>query len=98
MKIDVVQGDIVRQEAGLLVVNLFEGVRKPGGAAGAVDAALGGAISAAIRDGDFSGKWGETLFLRPGRGTASRRVLVLGLGKKEAFSYDRVRQAALPVM
>jgi leucyl aminopeptidase len=98
MKIDLVAGDIVRHKADMIVVNLFEGVKTPGGATGAVDAAIGGSIAAAIRDGDFRGKWGETLLLRPGRGVAARRVLVLGLGKKEKFTPDLVRQAALPVM
>jgi len=98
MKIELVVGDILRHKADLAVVNLFEGVKKPGGATGAVDAAIGGAIAAAIRDGDFDGKWGETLLLRPGRGIASPRVLVVGLGKKEEFTPDRVRQTALPVL
>ena len=98
MKIELVIGDIVRQKADLVVVNLFEGVKKPGGATGAVDGAIGGAISAAIGDGDFEGKWGETLLLRPGRGISSPRVLVLGLGKKEKFTADLVRQSALPVI
>ncbi|MBM2828345.1 MAG: putative cytosol aminopeptidase (Leucine aminopeptidase) (Leucyl aminopeptidase) PepA, partial [Actinobacteria bacterium] len=55
MKIELVVGDIIRHKADLVVVNLFEGVKKPGGATGAVDKAVGGAISAAIRDGDFDG-------------------------------------------
>ncbi|MBI5576633.1 MAG: leucyl aminopeptidase [Deltaproteobacteria bacterium] len=98
MKIELVAGDIRKHKADIIVVNLFEGVKKPGGATGAVDAAIGGAISAAIADGDFDGKWGETLLLRPGRGIASPRVLVAGLGKKEQFTPDRVRQTALPVL
>jgi leucyl aminopeptidase len=98
MKIELVTGDILRHKADMVVVNLFEGVKSPGGATGAVDAAIGGEIAAAIRDGDFQGKWGETLLLRPGKGIASRRVLVLGLGKKEKFTADLVRQSALPVM
>jgi leucyl aminopeptidase len=98
MKVELVIGDIVRHKADMVVVNLFEGVGKPGGATGAVDAATGGAISAAIGDGDFRGKWGETLYLRPGEGIASPRVLVIGLGKKEKFTLDHVRQSALPVL
>jgi len=98
MKIELVVGEILLHKADMLVVNLFEGVKTPGGATGAVDAAIGGAITAAIRDGDFQGKWGETLLLRPGKGVASPRVLVLGLGKKEKFTPDLVRQSSLPVM
>jgi len=98
MKTEVVIGDIRKHKADLLVVNLFEGTKRPGGATGAVDRAIGGGIAAAIRDGDFTGKWGDTLLLRPGKGIASPRLLVVGLGKRESFSLDHVRQAALPVM
>lgn len=98
MKLELAPGDIVEAKADLLVVNLFEGTKRPGGATGAVDRAIGGAISAAIRDGDFTGKWGDTLLLRPGRGIAAPRLLVIGLGKREAFTLDHVRQAALPAM
>lgn len=98
MKTELVVGDIRKHRADMLVVNLFEGVKRPGGATGAVDKAIGGGISAAIRDGDFRGKWGETLFLRPGKGVAAPRVLVVGLGKKEKFTPDHVRQSTLPVM
>src|SRR4030067_3410020 len=96
MKTELVVGDIRNHRADMLVVNLFEGVTSPGGATGAVDKAIGGAITAAIHDGDFRGKWGETLFLRPGKGLASPRVLVVGLGEKEKFTPDHVRQVALP--
>ena len=67
-------GDIVRTRADMVVVNLFEGVKTPGEAAAAVDRAIGGAIAAAVRDGDFRGKWGETLVLRPADGIVARRV------------------------
>lgn len=98
MKTELVIGDIRKHRADLLVVNLFEGITTPGGATGAVDKAIGGAISAAIRDGDFGGKWGETLYLRPAKGVAAPRVLVVGLGKQEKFTLDLIRQSALPVL
>src|SRR4030065_2332895 len=98
MKTELVVGDIRNHRADMLVVNLVGGATSPGGAPGAVDKAIGGAITAAIHDGDFRGKWGETLFLRPGKGLASPRVLVVGLGEKEKFTPDHVRQLALPVM
>ncbi len=98
MKIELVTGDPVHQKADLLVVGLFEGEIKPGGTAGSVDAAVGGAISAAVSDGDFKGESGESLLLRPGKGIASPRLLVVGLGKKEKFTVDHIRQAMLPVL
>ncbi|MFA5806997.1 MAG: M17 family peptidase N-terminal domain-containing protein, partial [bacterium] len=77
MRIDCISADIRAVKADMVVVNLFEGAKRPGGAAAAVDAAIGGAIAAAVRDGDFAGKLGETLSLRPSRGLSSPRVLVV---------------------
>jgi leucyl aminopeptidase len=48
-EIVVTQGNIAAQSADCIVVNLFEGVTAPGGATGAVDAALDGMISRADR-------------------------------------------------
>ena len=63
MDIQLKQGNITDEAADLVVVNLFQGVTHPGGATGAVDRALGGAISDVIAAGDFAGKSGETLVL-----------------------------------
>jgi leucyl aminopeptidase len=98
MRIECISADIRAVKADMVVVNLFEGEKRPGGATAAVDASTGGGIAAAIRDGDFQGKAGETLFLRPARGIAAPRVLVVGLGKKEKFTADQARQAVLPAV
>jgi leucyl aminopeptidase len=98
MRIECISGDIRAVKADMIVIYLFEGTKVPGGAAGAVDAAIGGAIASAVRDGDFDGRLGETFSVRPVRGVSSPRVLVVGLGKREKFTPDVVRQVALPVL
>jgi leucyl aminopeptidase len=94
MEINVQQGSIQESTADTIVVNLFEGVRTPGGATGAVDRALDGAISDLIAGGDFSGKAGEVAVLYPRGAIAARRVLVTGLGKADRFDLEGVRRAA----
>ncbi|MFQ6060988.1 MAG: leucyl aminopeptidase [Thermoplasmata archaeon] len=94
MEIKVVQGEIQKVEDEGIVVNLFEGVRKPGGATGAVDKALGGRISSLIRSGDFKGKFKESYLLRADGNIPSPRVLIAGLGKSEDLTLDRVREVA----
>ena len=75
MEINVKQDSIQACDADTIIVNLFEGVTTPGGATGAVDAALDGAISELIASGDFRGKGGEVAVLYPrepsGRGACS---------------------------
>ena len=59
MHIKINYGDVTQIATPALVVNLFEGIQSPGGATGAVDRALGGAISQLIADGETRGKRGE---------------------------------------
>ena len=94
MNITVKVADIAKTPADLLVVNLFEGTKTPGGATGAVDKATRGQLSEYLRGGDFKGKPNETLLLRPARGVRAKRILLVGLGKKQEFTLERVRQAA----
>jgi leucyl aminopeptidase len=94
MDIHVVAGSIQDTTDELIVVNLFEGIEEPGGATGAVDQALGGAIGELIASGDFRGKKGETTVVYTRGAIPARRVLVVGLGSQESFGLQAVREAA----
>ncbi len=93
MKVRVVNQSITEVRAGAVIVNLFEGIALPGGATGAVDAASGGAISEAVRSGEFKGKLGDTLVLRCA-GTGAAKVIIVGLGPAAGFGYEEARRAA----
>ena len=97
MDISVVQGDISATEADVIVVNLFEGVTSPGGATGAVDRALDGAISKLIELGDIRGKAGERTTIHTLGKIAAPRVLVAGLGKAGEFDVHAVRNLSAEV-
>ncbi len=88
------QGAIQEVKTDLIVVNLFEGVDKPGGATRAVDDALGGMISNVIKTGDFRGEKGKTLLLYTFGRIPADRVLVVGLGKKDEFNLEVVREVS----
>ncbi len=92
MKIAVKAADITTTATPALVVNLFKGVKKPGGATGAVDQALGGAITQLIKDGEIKGREGETTLLHTMGKIAPARVVVLGLGDKSKFDTQVVRR------
>lgn len=94
MNINVKQGEIQTAEADTLIVNLFDDVSMPGGATGAVDQALNGAIRELIASGDLTGKAGEVGILYPRDAVPATRVLVVGLGKRADFNLEGVRQAA----
>ncbi len=94
MQVVTVRGSVTEALCDVLIVNLFEGVKRPGGATGAVDQALGGAISALIEREGFEGKLGETLDLTTGGAIGASRVIIVGLGKADAFDADAIRKAS----
>jgi leucyl aminopeptidase len=93
MEIRAVAGDVVNIETGAIIVNFFEDAKQPEGDAAAVDAALNGAISHLVKQGDIKGKLNEiTLLHSPGK-LPSGRVVITGLGKKAELTLDKVRGA-----
>lgn len=94
VKLKAVGGGIQDIRANLIVVNLFEGVKKPGGATGAVDQALGGMISRVLETGDFKGEKNSTLLLYTVGRIPANRVLIVGLGKKEEFNLQVIREVS----
>ena len=91
MEVEVKSGDISGATADAIIVNLFDGVTAPGGATGAVDAALDGAISKLIAQGDIRGKSGEVTIIHTFGKIPAPRVVVAGLGKQKDFDIDAVR-------
>ncbi|PWB45969.1 MAG: leucyl aminopeptidase [Candidatus Methylomirabilota bacterium] len=98
MKVEIRAQDLLSYAGDALIVNLFEGVGQPGGATGAVDRALGGSIAAAIQRKEFKGKLHERLLLHTTGQLPVARVLVIGLGKSEELTLERVRSASAEAM
>ena len=82
---------IAAVKTGCLVVGVFEN-RKLSAAAASID--KNGAITAALKSGDLSGKPGTTLLLRGLQGIAAERVLLVGLGDDESIKDKHFTQAA----
>ena len=102
LEVVVAQSDVTAIEVDVLVVNLFEGVTKPGGATGAVDSALGGVITELIADGEITGSASElTLIHTPNNAYPNfspSRVLVVGLGSSDSFDTDGIRRVSASVI
>lgn len=94
MKVKVECTLIIEYQCDLLVVNEFEGVKRPGGATGAVDKALGGLISKLSQEGEIDGELGKVTVIHTQGKIPAERVAVVGLGKSEEFGLDEVRVAA----
>jgi len=91
LEIKVIIGDIAQIEADAVVVGLFEGVEKPSGAAAAVDKALDGAISSLISRNHIKGKFEDVGIVHTFGKLPARIVAVVGLGKRQDFTVDKIR-------
>jgi leucyl aminopeptidase len=94
MNLDLFQGEIQQFQADTIIINLFKGVMQPGGATGAVDRALNGAISELALSGDLTGSAGEVTVVYPRGAIPATRVLVTGLGDRDSFDLEATRKAA----
>ena len=96
LRLQAMRGDIAQIASDTAIINLFQGVSKPGGATGAVDRALGGLITELIADGEITGKRGNNVLIHTPMdrydGFTPKRVLVMGLGKSDGFGIDDVRE------
>jgi leucyl aminopeptidase len=81
MEISVRTGDLLREPAALAVLAAFE------------DSPLPAAVAGLLEAEDFRGRAKQSLLLYPRGAVAPSRLLLLGLGKREAVSAETVRQA-----
>ena len=94
MEVTVTTGDIAKLPLDAIVVNLFEDVKTSGGATGAVDKALGGAITKLIQDGEIKGKRHEMTLIHSLEKIKPERVLIAGLGKQQEMGLSRIREVS----
>ena len=92
MEIKILREDVTKIQTPALIVNLFEGVKTPGGATGDIDKALDGTISRLINDDEIKGTSGELTLIHTFGKIGPNRVLVAGLGTQEGATADKVRE------
>ncbi len=93
VEIEVKAGDITKIEAGAILVNFFEGMEQPDGTTAGVDRALDGTISQLVSQGEIKGKLNEITVIHSLGKLPAVRMVVVGLGKQEELSLDKVRGA-----
>src|SRR2546423_13675057 len=81
-------------EADALVVNIYEGEKADEGALRELDERTGGIVSETLGSDEMRGKAGDMVYIyRPGSIRATR-LLMVGAGKREEFSFDSVRKVS----
>ncbi|MFA6131542.1 MAG: leucyl aminopeptidase [Patescibacteria group bacterium] len=94
MQFFVKKGELSEAKTDLLIVNIFEDQKEVKGATASIDKAMGGLLSAVIKEDHFEGKLGATLLVRPSNNLLFKRVLLVGLGKKKDFSEEKIREVS----
>ncbi|HET7463164.1 MAG TPA: leucyl aminopeptidase [Longimicrobium sp.] len=93
MNVTLLRGELASLETPLLAIPVFEG-NGADPAVAALDQALGGLLSAVGERGDLRGKEGESVTLYPtGGAAAATRVLLIGIGKPDAVTHEKLRRA-----
>jgi leucyl aminopeptidase len=93
MELKVKLGKLKEEAAEVLVVGTYEKEFTP--SARIVDEALGGMISKLVEEGDCKGDLNEIAWFYPwGEGIAAKRLLLVGLGKKEELTLDKMREVS----
>ncbi|HEU5087394.1 MAG TPA: leucyl aminopeptidase, partial [Roseiflexaceae bacterium] len=82
MEISVLSGDALQHETPLLIVGGWE------------DEALPAPLAGMLEEGDWRGTFKRTLVVYPRGEMPARRVLLIGLGKREQATIDRLRELA----
>ena len=81
-------------ETQLLVLHVFERDRNAVGFVAKVDRLYGGAISRVLENGDIAGRKNDVLVVYPPDPSCRiRRVLLVGVGKREDHTVERLRRA-----
>ncbi len=81
MEITVRTAELLREPSDLAMLATFE------------DETLPGEIAELLEPSDYHGRAGQTLLLYPRNSIAPRRLLLVGLGKRDAVSAESIRQA-----
>ena len=93
MDIQVITGDIAIVKTDAIILNSFKGAKSLSGDIATIDKALDGAIYQLVKQGVIKGDLNEiTLVHTLGKLPASR-VAIVGLGKKQELTVDKVRGA-----
>lgn len=80
-------------QTDLIVTTLFEGEKPPRSLTGFIDWRLHGFISRMIKAGFFKGQELESILIPLDGKLPARRMLILGLGKKEGYTLATIKRA-----
>ena len=97
MKVTVVKGKPTDAEAEAVIVALCEEEKRLSGVAAEMDAKSGGLIADMLKSGGFEAKPSQVTMIYS-RTLAAKRIALVGLGKKNELTPEKIRRAFAKVM
>lgn len=99
MEIKVLNAQLKEQACDLLIVGMYEKTQILSGVASSIDEALGGLISKFVIEQDkFEAKFAHTYLLQTYGKIPAKKVLVVGLGEKEKFTPNKLRELSAKIV
>jgi leucyl aminopeptidase len=94
MNISVKKGRIIELEDHAICLGIFQNQKQLKEELKELDSILSGAITGLFEAHDFTGKLNQIALIYTQGRIKSKRVILVGLGKKDKFDLDKIRQAA----
>ncbi len=99
MEIKVLNAELKQQACDILVVGIYEKTETLSGVAASVDEALGELITKFVLNKDkFEGKFATTYLLQTYDKIPANKVLIVGLGEKEKFTSNKLRELSAKIV
>ncbi|MFX0133429.1 MAG: leucyl aminopeptidase [Candidatus Hodarchaeota archaeon] len=92
MKVEVEKNSLLHGDAEFLVIGIYENIEDSKHLIDEIDTKLGGFIKERIEIGDFKGKMGQISTIYTHSKIPAKRILLIGLGKKEDLDYEKIRR------
>ncbi len=94
MKVSVSKAKIIESDDHAICFGIFEDQKQLKDELKELDSLLSGMIAELLQTGDFAGKLNQTALVYSGGKIKSKRVVLVGLGQRQKFDLDKIRQAA----
>ena len=99
MEIKVLNAELKEQVCDVLVIGIYKETETLSGIAASIDEALGGIISEyVIKKDHFKGKFNDTYILQTYGKIPANKILIAGLGEKEKFTSNKLRELSAKIV
>jgi len=92
MKIEVEKNSLLNVDAESLIIGIYENIEDSKHLIDEIDTKLDGSIKERIELGDFKGTIGQISTIYTHNKIPAKRILLIGLGKKEDLDYETIRR------